>query len=70
MVQKSTKHELVKFLPFPLHIVHNDFRKCLSIFGKMAEELALDLFQWFKSHTFQKEDFANTLAKLNLDADV
>ena len=63
-------HELVKFLPCPLHIVHNGFRKGLTVFGERAEELALDLFQWFRTHTCQKEDFANTLEKLNLEADV
>ena len=46
------------------------FSKGLDSFWGRAEELALDLFQWFRSHTCQKEDFANTLEKLNLGADV
>ena len=50
--------------------MHNGFRKGLTPFGERAEELALDLFQWFRSHTCQKEDFANTLEKLNIEADV
>ena len=49
-------HGLVKFHPCPLHIVHNGFRKGLTVFGERAEELALDLFQWFRTHTCQKED--------------
>ena len=40
------------------------FSKGLGSFWGRAEELALDLFQWFRSHTCQKEDFANTSEKL------
>ena len=55
-MKEAGLHELVKFLPCPLHIVQNGFRKGLTAFGERAEELALDLFQWFRSHTCQKEE--------------
>lgn len=35
--------------------------------GEDAEQLAVDIFQWFKTHTCRKEDFKETLAELGLD---
>ena len=59
--------ELTEFVPCSIHAVHNGFRKGLNVYGEDAEELAIDLFQWFKSHTCQREDYAAVLEDLNLD---
>lgn len=63
-MKEARLHELVRFLPSLLPIVRNGF----NCFG--GEDLLLDLFQWFRKHTCQKEDFADALEKLNLEADV
>lgn len=61
---------LVEFTPCTLHVVHNAFRKGIDVFGEDVEGLAVDLFQWFKSHPCQKEDFAQTLENMDLTGDV
>ena len=58
---------LVPFVPCTLHVVHNSFRKGLNSYGEEAEHFAVDIFQWFKSHISQREDYATTLEGLELD---
>lgn len=47
---------LITFVPCSLHTVHNSFRKGLHVYGENAEQLAIDIFQWFKTHICQRED--------------
>ncbi|KAH3777605.1 hypothetical protein DPMN_179053 [Dreissena polymorpha] len=58
--------ELVQFISCTLHVVHNAFKNGIYVYGEDAEQLAVDIFQWFKSHTCQREDFQETLAELGL----
>lgn len=58
---------LTPFVPCTLHVVHNSFRKGLSAYGEDAEQLSVDLFQWFKTHISQREDYEFTLEELGLD---
>ncbi|KAH3819575.1 hypothetical protein DPMN_121314 [Dreissena polymorpha] len=52
---------LTPFGPCTLHVVHNSFRKGLNSYGENAEQMAVDVFQWFKTHISQKEDYGFTL---------
>lgn len=61
---------LTPFVPCTLHVVHNSFRKGLNAYGEDAEQLSVDLFQWFKSHISQREDYAFTLEELGLDEEL
>ena len=47
--------------------IHSGFRKGVNVYGEDAEELTLDLFQWFKQHTCQREDFSLVLEELELE---
>ena len=40
-----------------LHIVHNAFHKGLNIYGEEPEELAFNMYYWFKSAPCKHEDF-------------
>jgi len=44
------------YVPWPLYVVHNAFRKYFEAYGDNAEELAIDLFQWFKSHSTDERE--------------
>jgi len=68
--KESGLNEIVDFVPCPLHVVHNAFRKGLEAYGDNAEELAIDLFQWFKSHTCQREDFTAVQQDLGFDEEL
>ena len=61
---------LTPFVPCTLHVVHNSFRKGLNSYGENAEQLAVDVFQWFKSHISQREDYGFTLEDLGLDEEL
>lgn len=54
-------------MPCTLHTVHNSFRKGLHVYGENAEQLAIDIFQWFKTHICQREDYSLTLEDLGLN---
>ena len=41
---------LVEFMPCNVNAVHNGFKYGLSEYGQLAEQLAIDLFYWFKAH--------------------
>lgn len=55
---------LVEFMPCNVHFVHNGFKYGLSEYGQLAEQLAIDLFYWFKAHPAHKEDYFKTLTDL------
>ena len=48
---------LTPFVSCTLHLVQNSFCKHLNSYGENAEQLAVDVFQWFKSHISQREDY-------------
>jgi len=66
-MKDSGLHGLVDLIACPLHTVHNAFRKGLMVYGEEAEELSMDIFQWFKTHPCQKEDFAKTVEDLEME---
>jgi len=61
---------LVELTPCTLHVVHNAYRKGIDVFGEDVERMAVVLFQWFKSHPCQKEDFAQTLENMDRTGDM
>lgn len=58
---------LVEFMPCNVHAVHNGFKYGLSEYGQLAEQLAIDLFYWFKAHPARKEDYFKTQTDLGFD---
>lgn len=40
-----------------IHVVHNSFGKGIAVFGAECEQLAIDLFYWFKKSAPRREDF-------------
>ena len=58
---------LVEFMPCNVHVVHNGFKHALSEYGQHAEQLALDLFYWFKAHPARKEDYFKAQTDLGFD---
>ena len=58
---------LVEFMPCNVHVVHNGFKHALSEYGQHAEQLALDLFYWFKAHPTRKEDYFKAQTDLGFD---
>lgn len=61
---------LTPFVPCTLHVVHNSFRKGLDAYGEDAEQLAVDIIQWFKSHISQLEDYGLTLEELGFEEEM
>ena len=51
----------------PLHTVHNGFRKGLDVYGQEAEELAFDLYYWFKGAPCKREEFRKLENDLDLN---
>ena len=47
--------------------MHNGFKYGLSEYGQLAEQLAIDLFYWFKAHPAPKEDYFKTQTDLGFD---
>ena len=58
---------LVEFMACNIHTVHNGFKYGLSEYGQLAEQLAIDLFYWFKAHPARKEDYFKTQNELGFD---
>ncbi|PFX23157.1 hypothetical protein AWC38_SpisGene12315 [Stylophora pistillata] len=54
-------------MPCNVHVVHNSFRRALSEYGQHTEQLALDLFYWFKAHPARKEDYFKAQTNLGFD---
>ena len=57
---------LVEFMPCNVHAVHNGLKYGLSEHGQLAEQLAIDLFYWFKAHPAHK-DYFKTQTDLGFD---
>ena len=55
------------FLPCNLHIIHNAFKKHLDEYGLEAENLAIELFYWFKVSAARREDWVTTMTDLGLE---
>ena len=51
---------LLTFSPCNIHVVHNAFKHAIQVYGQQAEQLAIDLFYWFKAHPCRKEDYFDT----------
>ena len=49
---------LMPFIPCNLHVVHNAFKEGLSAYGSKAEELAIDIFYYFRHFPCRQDDFA------------
>ena len=58
---------LVQFMPCNVHVVHNGFKHGLFEYGQFAEQLAFDLFYWFKAHPACKEDYFRAQTDLGFD---
>ena len=58
---------LLEFKPCTIHSVYNAFKQGLQVYGQQAEQLALDVFYWFRAHPCRKEDFFDTQLGLELD---
>lgn len=63
-------HGLLGFNPCNIHTVHNGFKNGVQVYGQQAEELAIDLFYWFKGSPCRKEDYFDTQMGLDLTAEV
>ena len=57
---------LLPLITCTLHVIHNGFRKGLNVYGHEAEELAFDLYYWFRIAPCKREDFR----KLENDMDL
>jgi hypothetical protein len=49
---------LLPFIPCNIHTAHNAFRGGISVYGSKAEEMAIDLFYYFKHFPCRREDFS------------
>ena len=55
---------LMQFIPFNIHVAHNAFKEGLSAYGSQAEELAIDLFYYFRHFPCRRDDFAKVQEKV------
>ena len=44
-------------MPYNVHALYNDFKYDWSEYGQLAEQLAIDLFYWFKTHPARKKEY-------------
>lgn len=63
---KANNNGLVDISTCNLHVIHNSFVKGLEVYGNQIEELAVDIFFWFKSATC-REDFSAIQRSLQLE---
>ena len=53
-----------------MHVVHNSFREGLKVYGQSSEQLAIDLFYFFKSSPCKREDFLDVEYELGFDEEL
>lgn len=63
---ETNNHGLVDISTCNLHVVHNSFGKGLEVYGNQIEELAVDIFFWFKSAA-RREDYSTIQSSLQLE---
>ena len=61
---------LLPFVPCNMHVVHNSFREGLKVYGQSSEQLAIDLFYFFKSSPCKREDFLDVEYELGFDEEM
>ena len=49
---------LMQFIPCNMHVARNAFKEGLSAYGSQVEELAIDLFYYFRYFPCRRDDFA------------
>ena len=69
-VQTKGLPGLLPFIPCNMHVVHNSFREGLKVYGQEAEELAIDIFYFFKHSPCKREDFLEVEASLGFDEEL
>ena len=48
---------LLPLITCTLHVIHSGFQKGLNSYGYEVEELAFDLYYWFRIALCKREDF-------------
>ena len=61
---------LLPFIPCNMHVVHNSFREGLKLYGQSSEQLAIDLFYFFKRSPCKREDFLDVEQELGFDEEL
>ena len=54
-------------MPCNVYAVYNDLKHGLSEYGQLAEQLAIDLFFWFKAHPIPRKHYFKMKTGLDLD---
>ena len=61
---------LLPFISCNMHVVHNSFREGLKVYGESSEQLAVDLFYFFKRSPCKREDFFDIEMELGFDEEL
>ena len=59
-------HGLLQFSPCTLHVVQNSFHKGFQTLKQDVEQLAFNLYRWFKISPYRQEDFINVSESTNI----